>query len=108
MTYTVNSFDICTNGNERFRSNSEFILVATVHEGIASGQIADDFKQQIRSYEHPEGFDLEACDRAIEHFCQDTLDANAVKLFSGIEGPVNDEGVNLYVYMTGPGYEEQQ
>lgn len=103
--YTVNSYDICTQGFERLRSQSEFILVTTVYKGVLGEEIRDDLKQQIQSYAQPDGFDYEACRAAIDTFVDENIAGNSVRLFGDIEPPGEDgEGVNLYVYMTGPGF----
>lgn len=108
MQYTVNSFDICTAGHERLRSQSEFILATTVYKGILGEEISDSLKQEINSYEQPDNFDYEACRAAINNFVRKHIAGNCVKLFGDIEPPEDgEEGVNLYVFMTGPGYAEE-
>jgi hypothetical protein len=107
MKYRVNSYDICCPGMERLRSNSEFILVTTVYKGVLGEEIRDDMKQQIQSCAQPDGFDYEACRQAIDDFIDQNIAGNCARLFGDIDPPSdNEEGVNLYVFMTGPGFED--
>ena len=109
MTYTVNSFDICTAGFERLRSNSEFILVTPVYKGVLGEEIRASMHDEIQSYSQPDEFDYEACRAAINTFIDENIAGNCVRLFGDIEPAGEDgEGCNLYVYMTGPGYAESE
>lgn len=110
MTYTVNSFDICCQGNERLRSKSEFILASTVFEGVKPEDIQDDMKAQMQNQSQPDGFDWDAFNASLEAFISDQIEGHA-SLFDGIENPADhgdDEGVSLFVYMTGPGYADDE
>ena len=107
--YTVNSYDICVQGYERLRSNSEFIIPTYVSRGTTVDEIRQDMKDDIQNIMQPDGFDFDACRKAIDEFC----DANAHDLAAQLahleeipEDAPDDAGCMLFVYMTGPGYSE--
>jgi hypothetical protein len=104
--YTVNSYDICVQGFERLRSNSEFIIPIYVSRGTTVDDIRRYMKDDIQNIMQPDGFDFEACRKTIDEFC----DANAKDLERHIDDlePAGDEDEScmLFVYMTGPGYSE--
>ena len=107
--YTVNSYDICTPGMERLRSNSEFIIPVRVYHGLKAEEIRTCMLDDIGQYEHPDGFDYGACRKAIKAFCDSELKGREHKLWGKIAyDPEDDEGVSLFVYMTGPGYSQPE
>jgi hypothetical protein len=68
-TYTVNSYDVCVQGFERLRTQSEFILTTPISHASTLAELVSELKQ-----------DIQCCDRKTTPspcFCTSSLPAMA-------------------------------
>lgn len=87
--YEVTTFDVCTQGFERLRSNSEFILVAYPNGRSGAGTLRKQWLDDLQSCERPEGFDYGAAKLAIGRYC-----AKLQRHWKGKRNPMDAAGRN--------------
>lgn len=106
--YTVNSWDVCTQGFERLRSRTEFMITLPVRRATGWKEIRDEMKADIQRYAQPDDFDYAACQLAVDEFCAELRKRHkSGKPF--MDTLASDETeCELFVYMTGPGYADAE
>lgn len=67
--YEVATFDVCVQGFERLRSQSEFILVAHVDATSTWQDVRAEWLGDVQSCDRFDGFDYEAAAAAVNAFC---------------------------------------
>lgn len=85
MRYTVTTFDVCVQGFERLRSESEFLLVATIGPRAGWRTLRNEWLADMQSCERPEGFDYDAARACVQ--------AYASALRRSIDGKPNPFGL---------------
>lgn len=105
-TYTVNSWDVCCSGNERLRNRDEFMIAVSVSCWTTRDELRGDMKHDIQTYMQPEWFDYDACNAAIDAFCDQFQELPFPNLEDAGEGEdefsVEYEGCYLYAYLQAP------
>lgn len=88
MTYAVTTFDICVQGFERLRSQSEFLLVAYVNGATTLADLREQLHSDIQGCDRFEGFDYDAARQVVDDYLDASGDWIARDL-SGLE-PASD------------------
>lgn len=71
MAYHVTTLEVCAEGMERLRAQSEFILCAYAGSDSSPEAIADEWRQDIQTCARPDGFDYDGARAAIDSFMAD-------------------------------------
>lgn len=108
IPYTVNSWDVCSAGNERLRNQTEFMIVTPVGPGTDLADARRGLKADIQSHMQPDWFDYAACKAAIDAWCDTVLaprmnDAKA-NPFADLDFDREDEESDaaLFLYVQAP------
>jgi hypothetical protein len=79
MAYQVGGFDVCVQGFERLRRQSEFILCAYINAETTADGIAQQWRDDLQSCMRPDGFDYDGARLAIDAQMIDINRAYAVR-----------------------------
>lgn len=92
-----NSYDVCVQGFERLRSQSEFILATPVHAGITADDLRGQLNDALQCCDRGDDFDWDAARAVIDAFVTG-IKPNA---FDDIEDrDEDDEPCYLFLYIS--------
>lgn len=73
MRYEVTTLNVCAQGFERLRSESEFILCAYVWAEDDADSYLSQWLDDIQSCMRPEGFDYDAAEKTVRDYWRDNV-----------------------------------
>ena len=117
MTYSISSYGVCTQGDERLRNRNEFILATPIFHFASVGaaesikDIREALNEDLQCCERPEHFDYNAARAVIDSLCDETLaplyarNANPFGLEERDEQSDDCEPCYLFVYVADDSHE---
>ncbi len=97
--YTVNSYDVCVQGFERLRSQTEWMITVPVDCDSTRENVRCEMRADIQRYMQPEWFDYDKANAMIDAFCAELDEIPFPDVEPADEG---EEGCSLYVYIQAP------
>lgn len=104
VSYEVTTLDVCVQGFERLRSNSEFILNAYPDRTTTPAEVVEEFLRDIDSCSRPDDFDYSAARNAVnDYFATGGLGRLAAEL-NGVSwgeepAPEDDDGNGIIAFL---------
>lgn len=105
MRYEVTTVDVCVQGFERLRSQSEFMTVAYLSKTDDPEAVVQSLKDDLQSYAQPDGFDYDAARAALDAWFDEAGIAYLRSTLNGLDDPEEGEDeddsnpVMLFVYV---------
>ena len=99
MSYSLSSYDVCTQGLERLRSYNEFMLVTPVSATMTPTEIGEALNDDLQCCMREDHFDYDAARAVIAEFVARLSPANPFNLDEPEDDMEDGEPCYLFLYI---------